>query len=147
MTTKKEQVRQVEDAMYSLSQDVPLCSNEAIFEIKANGDWFYRGGKLPLKFSKLFASILNRIDGEYFLITPVEKLPVSVAQQALIIVDYHSEADASFTVKTSIDTEHSISSFEQFSIGEDSVTLTLERGVQAKLNRACFYRFIGEFIA
>ncbi|WP_299807029.1 DUF1285 domain-containing protein [uncultured Shewanella sp.] len=147
MTSKKELLTQVTDAISSLTQNTPLCTEEAIFEINANGDWFYRGGKLPLKFSKLFASILNRIGEEYFLITPVEKLRVAVLQQALMIVDYQCETDASFTLKSSIDTEHTISSFEQFVIGEDSVTLPLERGVEARLNRACFYRFIDEFIA
>ncbi|GIU12880.1 MULTISPECIES: hypothetical protein [unclassified Shewanella] len=55
-------------------------------------------------------------------------------------------ADASFTLKSSIDTEHSISSFERFVLSEDGVTLMLARNVEARLNRACFYRFIDEFI-
>lgn len=147
MTSKKAQLTKVTDAISSLTHDTPLCTEEVVFKINANGDWFYLGGKLPLKFSKLFASILNRIGEEYFLITPVEKLRVSVEHQALMIVDYHSEAGGNFTLKSSINTEHLVSSFEQFIIAEDSITLTLEREVEARLNRACFYRFIDEFIA
>ncbi|MCG9731711.1 DUF1285 domain-containing protein [Shewanella sp. Isolate13] len=146
MTSKNVQLTQATDAISSLTNDTSLCSEEAIFEINANGDWFYKDEKLPVKFCKLFSSILNRIDNQYFLITPAEKLRVAVAQQALVIVDYERRCDGLFSIKSSINTEHLIASYEKFIIGEDSVTLTLDRGIEAKLNRACFYRFIGEFV-
>ncbi|QQX78625.1 DUF1285 domain-containing protein [Shewanella sp. KX20019] len=144
MTSK---ISNASDAITSLKAGAPLCADKAIFEIIDNGDWFYQDGKLPLKFSKLFASILNKIDDEYFLITPVEKLKVDVANQALIIVDYDADEQGGFELLSSIDTRHSISSLEAFIVSDDNITLTVERGVIARLNRACFYRFINEFIA
>ena len=146
MTAKDIHSTDTTDAISSLTQGV-LCAEEAIFDIIENGEWFYRGEILPVKFCKLFATILNRIDGEYFLITPVETLLVTVAEQALIIVDYQPKSEAGFWLKTSINSEHNIESFEQFVVGEDSITLTLERGIEARLNRACYYRFIDAFIA
>ncbi|MFT5790271.1 MAG: hypothetical protein ACI8SJ_002400 [Shewanella sp.] len=140
-------VSNVSDAIASLKQGAPLCADKAIFEITDSGDWFYQDGKLPLKFSKLFASILNRVDDEYFLITPVEKLKVDVANQALIIVDYDADGKGGYEVVSSIDTRHNIASFDAFIVSDDNITATLERGVVARLNRACFYRFINEFIA
>ncbi|MEZ9596874.1 DUF1285 domain-containing protein [Shewanella sp. 10N.261.52.F9] len=137
---------QVAEAISSLTIGASLCSEEPLFDITDSGEWFYQGGKLPIKFCKLFASILQRIEREYFLITPVEKLKVSVATQALILVDYDKQADGSFWVKSSINTEHKVESLAQFVVTDDSIILLLEKGVEARLNRASFYRFIEEFI-
>ncbi|WOT06508.1 DUF1285 domain-containing protein [Shewanella youngdeokensis] len=137
----------VKQALATLRQDPPLCADSAIFEIKNNGDWLYQGGALPIKFCTLFASILNRIEGEYYLITPVEKLKVVVASEALVIIDYNVDAKGGFTVKSSINTHHYIESFSLFTVTEANINVMTDRGVMAKLNRACFYRFINEFIA
>ncbi|GIU27221.1 DUF1285 domain-containing protein [Shewanella schlegeliana] len=145
-TAKRAEFSKATEAVSALGAFPSLCNEEALFEIRTNGDWFYRDSPLPVKFCKLFSSILNRIDNQYFLITPVEKLRVAVVQQALVIVDYTCHPDGPFALKSSIDTEHLIANFEQFIIGEESVTLTLDRGIMAKLNRACFYRFINEFV-
>ncbi|MCL1048838.1 DUF1285 domain-containing protein [Shewanella abyssi] len=144
MATK---VSNASDVITSLKASAPLCADKAIFEITDNGDWFYQGGILPLKFSKLFASILNRIDDEYFLITPVEKLKVEVASQALIIVDYDADGKGGYEVLSSIGTHHNIPSFDGFIVSDESITATVERAIVARLNRACFYRFINEFLA
>ena len=134
-------------ALNSLNQGAPLCDASAIFEITDSGDWYYRGGKLPLKFSKLFASILHRVEGQYYLITPVEKLKVNVVSEALVIVGYDAKQAGTFEVISSIGTEHELASFDGFTVTDDKIVLQLERGLVAKLNRACFYRFINEFIA
>ncbi|MGS0680177.1 DUF1285 domain-containing protein [Shewanella sp. 125m-7] len=147
MTSKDTHSSGAIEAISSLTQGAPLCAEQALFEIIKNGEWLYRGEALPIKFCKLFASILHRIDGEYFLITPVEKMRVTVAKQALIIVDYQANDDAIFWLKTSINSEHNIKDFEQFIVDEDCITITLERGVEARLNRACYYRFIDAYIA
>ncbi|MCK8045385.1 DUF1285 domain-containing protein [Shewanella sp. 1CM18E] len=135
------------DVLASLSNRQELCTETVLFEINAKGDWFYQSGKLPLKFCKLFASILNRIDDEYFLITPVEKLRVNVAEQALLIVDYQADDNGHYLLQSSIETEHIIEGFDEFIVHDDAVTVILARGVEAKLARACFYRFVNEFIA
>lgn len=134
-------------ALNTLNQGAPLCGDKAIFEITDNSDWYYRGGKLPLKFCKLFAGILHRVEGQYYLITPAEKLKVEVITEALVIVDYDAKQSGSFTLISSIGTEHTLASFDGFIVTDDKIVLQLERGVIAKLNRACFYRFVNEFIA
>ena len=57
--------------------------------IAADGTWFHEG--VPIKRAELwqlFAGILRREDdGEYYLVTPVEKCRVSVALHPLIITD------------------------------------------------------------
>ena len=56
--------------------------------IKANGDWFHDGSLIKRQsLVKLFSTILRREDdGDYYLLTPVEKWRIRVEQTALIIV-------------------------------------------------------------
>src|SRR5260221_14274894 len=58
----------------------PYCGDIGM-RIAADGVWFYAGtpiGRLPLV--KLFASVLRKDDdGKHYLVTPVEKIDVAVA--------------------------------------------------------------------
>ena len=58
--------------------------------IRADGTWYHEG--MPIKRAELwqlFAGILRREeDGDYFLVTPVEKCRVAVALHPLIINDF-----------------------------------------------------------
>jgi hypothetical protein len=132
----------------SWQEKVRLCDDPhaaAFFHIQRDGHWHYLGSPLPNKFSKLFSRILYCFDGEHFLITPVEKLRVSVEKVPLIIVAYEDGA-AGFTLVTSLGTEHDGIQKEDVSLTEEGVYFPLERGLTACLNRACYYRYINEFI-
>ena len=67
----------------------PDYCGEVDMAIAADGTWFHEG--VPIKRAELwqlFAGILRREDdGEYYLVTPVEKCRVSVALHPLIITD------------------------------------------------------------
>jgi len=55
-------------------------------EIDHNGQWFHEGGQIGRdKLVKLFASILWFEKGQHYLVTPVEKLAIKVADSPLII--------------------------------------------------------------
>ena len=56
-----------------------LCIGQTI-SIDRNGDWFYNNSIIKnSKIKKLFSTVLRNDDGNYFLVTPVEKVPVEVA--------------------------------------------------------------------
>ena len=57
----------------------PDISGEIDIHIKRNGDWYYQGSliKRPAMV-RLFSTVLRRDDDSYFLVTPVEKLLVTV---------------------------------------------------------------------
>jgi hypothetical protein len=132
----------------SWQEKVLLCDDPQaapLFHIQADGHWHYLGSPLPTKFAKLFSSILYCFDGEHFLITPVEKLRVSVEKMPLVIVAYEDGA-AGFTLVTSLGSEHEGIQKEDVSLTEDGVFFPLERGLTARLNRACYYRYVSEFI-
>ncbi|MBW0281784.1 DUF1285 domain-containing protein [Shewanella xiamenensis] len=129
-----------------LAQQTELCSQTTLFCIQLSGDWLYQGSPLPTKFAKLFASILHGIDGEHFLITPVEKVRVEVDDAPLLIVDYMKDETASgLTLHSSIGTEHSLATLHHLKLTDFGIYLPLERGLWGKLSRACYYNFVNEF--
>lgn len=66
----------------------PFCG-DIDMEVRAGGLWFYCGsriGREPLV--RLFASVLRRdADGRFFLVTPVEKLGIRVADAPFLAVE------------------------------------------------------------
>ncbi|WP_350431079.1 DUF1285 domain-containing protein [Shewanella sp. H8] len=130
----------------------PLCSDDALFHIKANGDWLYLDSPLPAKFAALFSSILHCIDAEYFLITPVEKVKVTVEAYPLLLVDYqaspsdtHSNDELIFT--SSIGTQLSAINVADIIVTDNGIYAPLVRGLVGQLNRACYYRYINEYVS
>ncbi len=66
----------------------PYCGDIGM-EIRADGTWFYQKtpiGRMPLV--KLFASVLRKDeDGRHYLVTPVEKVDVAVADAPFLAVE------------------------------------------------------------
>ncbi len=133
-------------ALKNMTQGIPLCSETALFSIDSQGHWRYLDSPLPSKFARLFYSILHYVDEEYYLITPVEKVKVQVAKVPLYIVDYLQDDTGTMTVISAISTQHENIKVSDFIVGEQAISLTLENGLKAELGRACYYRFIEEFV-
>ncbi|AQS35734.1 Protein of unknown function (DUF1285) [Shewanella psychrophila] len=144
--TENSKVEGVDIALKQLRQGNALCMETVLFHIDNQGQWFYQNESLPTKFARLFSSILHCIEQEYFLITPVEKLKVSVESVPLIIVDYQALESGSFELVTSLETQFDIEGINSFTIVEDGVFVELSNGLAAKLGRACYYRFVEEYV-
>ncbi len=140
-----EERQSADSELAKLTKEVPLCSEEPLFNISTQGDWYYLGDRLPNKFARLFLSILHCIEGQYYLITPAEKLRVMVADAALIIVGYEQK-EHSFLLDSALETQHKVENVKAFELNEEGIFLELERGLKAKLGRACYYRFINQFL-
>lgn len=73
----------------------PFCGDLDI-RIKADGTWFYLGtpiGRRPLV--ELFASVLRKDeDGKTYLVTPVEKIGITVDDAPFVAVDIRRDEDA-----------------------------------------------------
>ncbi|MGI2261533.1 DUF1285 domain-containing protein [Shewanella sp. GXUN23E] len=115
-----------------------------LFVIDGQGNWYYQHSPLPKKFARLFSSILNCVDGVYQLITPVERVAVEVREYPLLVVDYEAQ-DSGFWIRTSLETEFVVNK-QALTCLDESVLCILPRGLKAKFNRACYYRFINEFV-
>lgn len=58
-------------------------------KIGHDGTWFYQGGPIARReLVKLFASVLHlEDDGRYYLVTPVEKVPIAVETMPFVAVE------------------------------------------------------------
>ena len=87
--------------------DPPYCGDIGM-AIKSDGTWFYQGspiGRKPLV--KLFARVLRRDeDGRHYLVTPVEKIDVDVADAPFLAVEMQVEgegAEQELIFRTNVD--------------------------------------------
>lgn len=129
----------------------PALSGAIDIRIEHNGDWYHEGGRIERQpLVKLFASILRReADGEYYLVTPVEKWRIEVVDTPLLAVDMEVAGDAAarkvvFRLNTEeqvlLDSRHPLE--VETHDGEPHPVIRLERGLSARLTRALFYRLV-----
>lgn len=128
----------------------PEYCGELDLEIKANGDWYYMGTPIKRqKLIKLFATVLWRDAkgvGSHYLITPVEKIKIKVADAVFIASDMVVEG-AGKTQRIAVQTnlagqiligaDHPI----RFShkAGQFMAYVSVRYGLEAKLSRSlCF---------
>jgi len=70
----------------------PYCG-EIDMVIRADGTWFYNGSPIGrAALVRLFASILRKDDDRYVLVTPVEKVGITVEDAPFLATDMHVEA-------------------------------------------------------
>lgn len=71
----------------------PFCGNMDIV-IKTDGSWWYMGSPIGRKaLVKLFASVLKKEHGRYFLVTPVEKVGIQVEDAPFVITQWQQQQD------------------------------------------------------
>jgi hypothetical protein len=124
----------------------PFCG-DIDMKIATDGTWFYM--KTPIgrpALVKLFASVLKHEDGKYFLVTPVEKVGIEVADAPFLAVEMRAEA-GTLNFRTNVDDwvacgpGHALR-FEQEATGGLKPYLHVRRDLWAKLTRALFYDLV-----
>ncbi len=129
----------------------PELSGDIDIQILADGRWIHEGGEIRRhELVKLFASILRReADGEYYLVTPVEKWRIQVEDRPLLIVDFERDESAptKMLVKTNVDTWWALGEDHPLRVetapdGQPLPEVALNHGLSARVNRACFYRMV-----
>ena len=74
----------------------PFCG-DLDMEIRADGTWFYQGSPIGRPaMVRLFASVLKREGERFFLVTPVEKLGITVEEPCLAPLTFASHAYETF---------------------------------------------------
>jgi hypothetical protein len=128
----------------------PFCG-DIDMKINADGTWFYQKtpiGRRPLV--KLFASVLKREGDKYFLVTPVEKVGISVVDAPFLAVELEVEAgkDRILKFRTNVDDWVEAGPGHALRFEEDAATgglkpyLHVRRGLWAKVTRALFYDLV-----
>ncbi len=129
--------------------DPPFCG-DLDMRIARDGTWFYLGtpiGRAPLV--RLFSSILKREGDRYFLVTPVEKVGISVDDAPFVAVDFAAEGngrDQRLTFTTHVGDsvtagpDHPIRVTRDPDTGEPAPYVMVRRGLEALIDRKSFYR-------
>lgn len=120
--------------------------------IARDGTWFYLGTPIGrFELVKLFSSILKLEDGKYFLVTPVEKVGITVDDAPFVAVDFEPEGNGTaqvLTFSTHVgDTavagpDHQIRVVRDPETGEPSPYVHIRDGLEALIDRKSFYRLV-----
>ena len=129
----------------------PFCG-DLDMRIARDGTWFYEGtpiGRPALV--KMFSSILKREDGKYFLVTPVEKVGITVDDAPFVAVDFDATGEGVGQVlkfMTQVDdfatagADHPIRVERDAETGEPSPYILIRSDLEALIDRKSFYRLV-----
>ncbi len=125
-----------------LSGDIPI-------RISGDGRWYHDGGEIKrATLVRLFASILRREDdGDYYLVTPVEKWRIQVERHALMVVDIERSSNEAEELTAILNTGRRVVLDEQHGLYLDNelegvAAITLDHGLSGLLTRAAWYRLV-----
>ncbi len=129
----------------------PFCG-DLDMRIARDGTWFYLGtpiGRPALV--KLFSNILKLEGGKYFLVTPVEKVGITVDDAPFVAVDFSVTGTGDAQVlqfetqvgdKVSAGADHPIRVLRDPASGEPSPYVMVRAGLEALIDRKSFYRLV-----
>ena len=95
----------------------PDYCGEMDLQIKSNGDWYYAGTIFKrATLVKLLASVLKKEADDYFLVTPVEKIKITVEDVPFVLTEWHWQDENNTTMVVSnnigdtftLDNQHTI---------------------------------------
>lgn len=130
----------------------PAFCGDLDMRIARDGTWFYQGtpiGRPALV--RLFSSILKLEEGKYFLVTPVEKVGITVDDAPFVAVDFRVEGrgrDQRLVFVTNVGDEavagadHPIRVTRDQGSGEPAPYVMIRRGLEALIDRKSFYRLV-----
>ncbi|MEL6101456.1 MAG: DUF1285 domain-containing protein [Pseudomonadota bacterium] len=129
----------------------PFCG-DLDMRIARDGTWFYQGtpiGRPALV--RLFSSILKRENGEYYLVTPVEKVGITVDDAPFVAIDFDledSDDGINLSFLTHVDDrvtagpENPIRVDRDPETGEPSPYILIRSDLWALIDRKSFYRLV-----
>ncbi|MDO3722260.1 DUF1285 domain-containing protein [Marinobacter sp. chi1] len=132
----------------------PPLSGEMDMRIARNGEWVYKGEPIKREsIVRLFASILRREDdGEFYLVTPVEKWRIQVEDTPLLAHSLRAKGEGEeqvLTVETNTGETLTLGSAHTLVVGtygdsdEPRPVVTVRHGVEARLVTSAFYDLAG----
>ncbi|MBL3705484.1 DUF1285 domain-containing protein [Sulfitobacter sp. BDSS02] len=120
--------------------------------IARDGTWFYLGTPIGRpELVRLFSTILKKEDDKYFLVTPVEKVGITVEDAPFVAVDFETKGegrDQFLTFITNVgDTamagaDHPIRVERDPETGEPSPYVLIRANLEALIDRKSFYRLV-----
>jgi len=131
----------------------PEFCGDIDMRLARDGTWYYMGSPIGRKrMVKLFASVLRLDDdGKYYLVTPVEKIGITVDDAPFVAVeaDIHGKGEDQVIVfRTNVDDEvvadkdHPIRVETDPETGEPSPYVMVRDGLEALIARPVFYQLV-----
>jgi len=124
----------------------PDYCGEMDLQIKANGDWYYSGTIFKrISLVKLLSSVLKKEEGEYFLVTPVEKIKITVDDAPFVLTQWHwqDENKKIMMVSNNVGDEFVLDANHPISLNANGeLYITVRRDLLAKVHRNVYYQWI-----
>ena len=119
----------------------PFCGDIDIY-IAHDGSWYYQGSPIAREsLVRLFASVLRRDDDNYYLVTPVEKVRIQVADVPFVVVRADVRIDSmgpEYRFTTNVGDEVLLSSEHPLRLAEDGIPYIKVRDrLNARMNPTC----------
>ncbi|MFC0446330.1 DUF1285 domain-containing protein [Pseudidiomarina halophila] len=125
--------------------DPPYCG-EIPIHIDSNGEWFYQNSRIKRqRLVKLFASVLVVEDGDYFLVTPAEKVKITVEDVPFIITGWQAVTTVEpqiIQVTTNIGTQYPLSDDYPLLVENAIPYVRLDHALKAKVHRNVYYQWV-----
>ena len=129
----------------------PFCG-DLDMRIARDGTWFYQGTPIGRPgLVKLFSSIIKKEGDEYFLVTPVEKVGITVDDAPFVAVDFEVTGEGNaqvLTFVTQVDDQAVASDDLPIRVdrdpetGEPSPYVRVRANLDALIDRKSFYRLV-----
>lgn len=129
----------------------PFCGNLDM-RIARDGTWFYLGTPIGrFELVKLFSSILRKDGDAYFLVTPVEKVGITVEDVPFVATDFTVTGEGTeqvLTFETHVGDiaiageDHPIRIERDPDSGEPSPYILIRSNLEALIDRKSFYRLV-----
>lgn len=126
----------------------PQYCGEMDLEIKANGQWFYMGSAIKReKLVQLFSRVLLKENDSYYLITPVEKIKIKVADAPFIAIDFEKVFDDHephpwLVFKTNVGDTIKLSQQNPLLMNNEKPYILVRRNLLALLTRSTYYDLV-----
>ncbi|MFU8863453.1 MAG: DUF1285 domain-containing protein [Rhodobacterales bacterium] len=128
----------------------PFCG-DLDMRIARDGTWFYDGTPIGRPgLVRLFSTILRKDGDDYFLVTPVEKVGITVEDAPFVAVDFELDGtgpEQKLTFHTNVGDSVTASAqtplrFVRDESGEPSPYVMVRAGLEALIDRKSFYRLV-----
>ena len=130
----------------------PAFCGDLDMRIARDGTWFYLGTPIGRpELVRLFSTILKKEGDKYFLVTPVEKVGITVDDAPFVAVDFEpdgNDREQVLTFTTNVgDTaqagpDHPIRVVRDAETGEPSPYVHIRADLEALIDRKSFYRLV-----
>lgn len=124
--------------------------------IKRDGTWHYMGSPIGRqRMVRLFSRVLKKEGDKYFLVTPVEKIGITVEDAPFVTtaLDFHTRGDHQvISVETNVGDKiivgagNPIRVFYQDKQGQPNPYVMIRKGLEARISRPHFYDLVDKSV-